>query len=209
MLELIVLRLCLLRLFSPELHHQIYEPVNAKHKNGNKASISPPIRLLCKVQRAKIVCTCAVLTHLASRSVIGVQQMCGCPRFILVSFEVFGACFTGRWVEKRNFTGFALDWLVPHGKYHQAGHEIVEWINVIEPVVNLSVKTSSEHELLLGNKLPILPERLDLAVWNNHATERNKGHDDQWVDQRGKNSVGRVCCDRLSDGCVKKLVHDL
>ena len=57
--------------------------------------------------------------------------------------------------------------------------------------------------------LPVFPEWLDLAVWNDDAAERDECYDDQRVHQRGEDGIGRVCSDGLSDTRVDQLEHDL
>ena len=49
---------------------------------------------------------------------------------------------------------------------------------------------------------PISPEGLDLAVGDNNAAEGHQCNDDQRVDERSKDGIRCVGCDRLPDGCV-------
>lgn len=57
--------------------------------------------------------------------------------------------------------------------------------------------------------LPVLPERLNLTVWNDDAAEGHECHDDQRVNKRGEDGIGRVCSDGLPDARVDQLKHDL
>lgn len=62
--------------------------------------------------------------------------------------------------------------------------------------------------VLLGNS-PVSPESLDLAIRHNDACERDKGDDDQRVDERCEDRVGRIGCNCLSDSRVEEFVHNL
>jgi hypothetical protein len=64
-------------------------------------------------------------------------------------------------------------------------------------------------QLLLRINSPVSPEGLNLAVRNHDTTEGDESHNHQRIDKRGEDSVGRIRCDGLSDGCVKQFVHYL
>lgn len=56
---------------------------------------------------------------------------------------------------------------------------------------------------------PISPEWLDLAIRHDNTAERDQSHDDQRIDERSKDGIRRVRCDRLPDGRVQEFVHHL
>lgn len=137
-------RLRLLSLLSPKLHHEIDKTIDAKDKDDNQARIPPPEVLIIKVERAQIIRTSRVLTHLASRAVIRVKQVRRSSHPALVSSQILGARRTGWWIKESHLVRSAVDGLVPGGEDHQAGHEVVERVQVVEPVtVNLSQRKSA------------------------------------------------------------------
>jgi len=73
------------------------------------------------------------LAYLASGAVLWVEQVCpgaetgwGC-----VCCQILGAGLAGWGIEEGDFAGLACDGLVPGGEDHEAGHEVVVWVEVV------------------------------------------------------------------------------
>ena len=124
----------------------------------------------------------------------------------MVGRQVLRTRLAGWGVEESHFVGFAGDRLVPSGEHHETGHEVVERVEVVEPigegVSHVSVTAEDRHS-------PVSPKRLDLAVRYDDAGERDKCYDHQRIDERGGNGIRRIRSNRLSNGCIEKLVHYL
>jgi hypothetical protein len=128
------LRLGLFRRLGPKFHHDEHKPVKTNHKDNNNAGISPSIIFLFKVEGPEVIATLGILTHTTSVGVLWVQEVYSRAHALLVNRKVFLAGLVRGRVEYSKFTGFAADGLIPGSEDEQRTHEVVERIEVVDPV---------------------------------------------------------------------------
>lgn len=126
--------LCLFSSLSPQLHHEVNKAVEAKDKADDDTYVPPPVVLFLQVQRDKVVTALRVLAHLAAGRVAGVEQIRSGPHALLVSLQILSAGLIRCRIEDGELVLLAINGLIPGGKDQQCTHEVVERVDVVEPV---------------------------------------------------------------------------
>ena len=175
--------LSLLASLSPELHEQVDQSVTRKRKQNTDRCIPPAVVVVIKVDSVQVVATTAVLADPAVSRRIAIDKVVASTRASEPSLEVLGAGLA-RWrVEDGELRLLAVDLPVEVHEDEECTHEVVERIEVVEPVA---------------------PERLDLGVWDENTAEGDKDTDDERIDEGGEDGVRRVGSDELTKTSVEE-----
>ena len=121
---------------------------------------------------------------LASSGSIGVVDVSSSLRNKVA--EVSGTSLTIGWADNTVFFLFTLDLYIPKNGSDETTDKVVEGVEVVEPVS---------------------PESGDLLVWNQDTTEGNEDRDEERVDESGKDGVGSVSGNELTDTSVEEFVE--
>lgn len=181
------LSLCRLGGLRPQLHQKVDHNVRAEGKNHHNTRISPANVVVADVESGQIIAPEPILTDSATRRRFRVDQIGASTQAGPVRSEIILTCLIVRRVEKGKLVLFALHHIVEDGKSQNAADEVVERIQVVDPVA---------------------PEFLDLCIWYQHSAKRHEHRDEDWVDKRCENGIGCVCRDELSDPSVDELVKE-
>ena len=177
----------LLRLLRPQLHQQIHQRIGTEGEKSHDGRIPPAIIVLLQIQRLQVIAPHRILAHLAPTRRIRVHQVRSRAGTAKVVRQIAPAGLTLRGIEYGELVLRAFDFGVPDGECEQAAHEVVEGIEVVDPVA---------------------PEGLDLTVGNQDSTEGDERADYDRVDERGEDGVGGVGGDELPDAGVHEFVHE-
>lgn len=141
----------------------------------SETDVSPAVNPSRQVEGGKVLASLGVLAVLAVCRRTWVVQISrvGGQEFL----HVRATGLSGGWVENGILLVIALDINVPDDRNDQSTDEVVEWVEVVQPVS---------------------PESGDLGVWHEDTTEHDQNTDEQWVDQGGKDGVGSVGCNELT-----------
>lgn len=123
----------------------------------------------------------------APRCSIWVREVASRTHTHHISFKILTACLTIRRIENSKFRLGATHGSAERSKSEQRTHEIIERVEVVDP---------------------ISPEWLDLSIWDENPAERDESSDDYRVGERGEDGVGGVGGDELANAGVDELVHE-
>ena len=175
--------LSLLASLSPELHEQVDQSVTRKREQNTDRCIPPAVVVVIEVDSGQVVATTAVLADPTVSRRIAIDKVVASTRASEPSLEVLGAGLA-RWrVEDGELRLLAVDLPVEIHEDEECTHEVVEGIEVVEPVA---------------------PERLDLGVWDENTAEGDKDTDDEGIDEGGEDGVRRVGSDELTKASVEE-----
>ncbi|KAK8219846.1 hypothetical protein M8818_000820 [Zalaria obscura] len=174
---------------SPQLHTQVNHGVTADCEDNNDSRISPTIVIVLQLQIVQVVTSPGVLADPASARRLRVDEVGPGAVALEVLGQVRGAGLAIRRIEDSELRLGALDLDVEAGEDKKGAHEVVEGVEVIQPIP---------------------PEGSDLRVRDEDTAEGGEGTDNERVYERGEGGVWRVGCDELSDTGVHELVeqHD-
>lgn len=97
--------------------------------------------------------------------------------------KVLSAGLTGRWVKDSELRLLAIDLPIEIGEDEERTHEIVEGVEVVQPVA---------------------PERLNLGVGDKDTAEGDQNTENEGIDERSEDSVGCVRGNKLAKTGVEK-----
>lgn len=179
--------LCSLRLLRSQLHQQINQRIRTNRKNNHNPRIPPPVVILLQIHRVQIIAAPAVLAHATPSVRIGIHQVHARAHTLHEGGEVLAARGAVGRVEEGEFLFLAGDFRIVDAEDQHATHEVVEGVEVVDPVA---------------------PEGLDLRVGDEDATKRNESTDDEGIGEGCEDGIRRVGRDELPDTRVYEFVHE-
>jgi hypothetical protein len=193
-----------LRPLSPQLHQQIHQYISTEDEQRHDSRISPSIIIIRQVDRGQIIATNSVFADPAILRRIRIDKIRPRSHAHHVICEVLLACLPRWGVEAREFFLGAVDGGVEACEDEERAHEVVEWVEVVNPVPG----RMSAVILLNGKwKYYLPPERLDLSIRHQDTTERNQRSDHKGICEGSKYGVWCVSSNELSNAGVNKLIH--
>jgi hypothetical protein len=147
----------LLRSLSPQLHQRIHKRIRTKHKNNNNRRIPPTVVIILEVDGIEIITPIPKLANFATTRRVWINEIRTRPETLHIARQVITARRAIGGIEDRELAVLALHICVEDGEDEHAPHEVVEGVEVVDPVP---------------------PERLDLGVGDQHAAEGDERAED-------------------------------
>lgn len=145
--------------------------------------------MVVQVEGGKIVTAASVLTNVAVRGCLGVDEVGSVANALQVIAKVGCTSLTLGRIECCKLGVLAVNLSIEGGEDEERTHKVVVRVKVV---------------------LPVTPEGLNLVVRGQDTTKRYENTDDQRVNERSEDCVRSVGGDELTDTSVDELVdqHD-
>ncbi len=177
----------LLRRLGPQLHQQKHHQITAQRENHHHPRIPPPLIVAPQVQTRQVVATTAILAHATALCSLWIDQVRAGAHALEIWGEILGTgCIVGG-IEEGEFVGGTLHRGVVVCEDEKGAHEVVEGVEVVEPIA---------------------PKGGDGLVGHEDAAEEDEDGDDHGIDEGGEDGVGGVGGDELADARVDELVDE-
>lgn len=175
----------LLRGLGSQLHESEYQSVSTDGEDDRDTDISPSSGVVHDIEISQEIASICVLTDLAGRGSVGVDQINTRASTRHIIRQVLHAGGSVDRLEESELILIAGDLSTPDAKSQHSRDNVVEGIQVVHPVP---------------------PEHVELDVWDEDTAEQDKSTNNQGVHKRSKGRVGRIGGDELTNTSVNELV---